>query len=401
MSLLALIVAAFAAFGLVQSLSGLLAVRRFRGGAPPAPLARPPVSVLKPLHGDEPMLEAALASFCAQHYPNFQIVFGVQDAADPAVGVVRRLQTRFPEHDLVLVVDSTPHGANRKISNLINMFPRARHDLLVIADSDVHVAPDYLERIVAALDVPGTGLVTTVYSGLPARADLSSNLGATQISHVFLPGALLARGLGRQDCLGATMALKRETLMAIGGLHALADHLADDAMLGKLIGAQNLAVRLAATVPATTVPEAALPALFHHELRWGRTIQSLEPLGYALSLVQYPIFWAVLAMALSGVEQWSVGLFAAAWACRAGVSRGIDRMLGLAVAAPVWLLPLRDLMSVSVILASHRGKQVKWRGQVLRVDRPAYAAGSYAPPYAAPAYAPASYARPDRLLRKG
>lgn len=377
MILLASIVAALAAFGLVQAISGLLAVRRFRrkpAGAPGgADDPWPAVTILKPLHGDEPMLEEALASFCDQRYPRFQIVFGVQDAADPALAVVRRLQARFPGCDIDLVMDDTPHGPNRKIGNLINMFPRARHDVLVIADSDVHVAPDYLERIVAALHVPGTGLVTTLYSGLPAQPGLPSALGATQINHVFLPGALLARGLGRQDCLGATMALRRKTLLAIGGLRALADHVADDAVLGRLIGDQGLAIRLAATVPATTVPERQLHALFHHELRWARTIQSLVPVGFAFSILQFPIFWAALSVGLSAGEEWAVGLFVLSWAARAGIARGIDRSLGLATSAPVWLLPLRDLMSVFVILASYRGDQVKWRGEVMRVDRSRYA----------------------------
>ncbi|MBV9735656.1 MAG: bacteriohopanetetrol glucosamine biosynthesis glycosyltransferase HpnI [Acidisphaera sp.] len=402
MVLLEITVAALAAFGLVQAMSGLFAVRRFRRKPAVAPGGRddpwPAVTILKPLHGDEPMLEEALASFCAQRYPRFQIVFGVQDAADPALAVVRRLRERFPACDIDDVVDGTPHGPNRKIGNLINMFPRARHDVLVIADSDVHVAPDYLERIVAALRVPGTGLVTTLYSGLPARPGLPSALGATQISHVFLPGALLARGLGRQDCLGATMALHRETLLTIGGLHALADHLADDAVLGRLVGAQGLSVGLAATVPATTVPESRLHALFYHELRWARTIQSLVPVGFALSVLQFPIFWAALSVGLSGGEEWAFGLFALSWAARAGIARGIDRALGLPTSAPVWLLPLRDLMSVFVILASYRGGEVRWRGEVLRVDRP-----RYAPRYAAARYAPAAYprARYPRTLGEG
>ncbi len=113
------------------------------------------MTVLKPLFGAEPMLEQALASLCAQDYPAFQVVFGVQDPADPAVAVVRRIQARFPQCDIALVVDPTPHGRNRKVGNLINMMAAARHDVLVIADSDVHAAPDYLTRIVAALEPAG------------------------------------------------------------------------------------------------------------------------------------------------------------------------------------------------------------------------------------------------------
>ena len=129
-----------------------------------------PVTVLKPLHGDEPLLEEALASVCRQDYPTWQVVFGVQDPADTALPVVRRLQARFPDCDIAVVVDPTTHGRNRKVANLINMLPAAKHDVLVIADSDVHVAPDWLRRLVAALEAPGVGLVTTIYTGLPATA---------------------------------------------------------------------------------------------------------------------------------------------------------------------------------------------------------------------------------------
>src|ERR1700731_341294 len=151
----------------------------------------PPVTILSPLCGDEPLLEEALASCCCQTYPAFQIVFGVQDRADPALAVAQRLRDRFPRCDITIVVDDTPHGPNRKIANLINMLPSARHDVLVISDSDLHVTPDYLEQLVAALEVPGTGLVTAVFIGLAARRGWPAWLGATPISHVFLPGVLV------------------------------------------------------------------------------------------------------------------------------------------------------------------------------------------------------------------
>ena len=367
-----------AALGLVQALGGWLAVCRFaRRRDTAAALLLPRVTILKPLHGDEPLLEEALAAFCAQDYPDYQIVFGVQDLADPALHVVQRLRQRFPERDIELVADSTPHGSNRKIANLINMFPAARHDVLVMADADVHVAPDYLRHVMAALHQPGTGLVTTLYSGLPADRGLPALLGAGQISHVFLPGALMARALGRQDCLGATMALRRETLAAVGGFAALANHLADDAVLGHLVGERGLAVRLAATVPATTVAETGLGALFQHELRWARTIHSVAPLGHALSAIQYPLFWALLAVLLSGGDRHVLALFALSWLVRFAASRGIERRLGLA-SVPPWLLPLRDVMSIAVMAASYRGNQVRWRGQVMRADRRAYRAAVYA-----------------------
>ena len=387
--------------GLAQALAGWWVAHRFatahtvgtRHSAPADDGAGEPwpaITVLKPLHGDEPLLEQALASVCAQDYPRFQVIFGVQDGADPAIAVVERLKTRFPDRDIVLVIDPAWHGPNLKVGNLINMFQAARHDVIMIADSDLHVRPDYLRHLVEALGQPGVGLVTTLYAGLPAIPALPARLGATQITHGFLPGALLARAMGRQDCLGATMALRRETLERIGGLRALVPHLADDNVLGQLVARLGLRVALAGTVPLTTVPEATVTALFRHELRWARTIRRLEPVGFAASVLQYPLAWSLLlilvAAATNGGANWGAswpwGVFALAWAVRSTAARGIDRALSpliatglnpaerLAIRCPVWLLPAREIMAVSVMLASYAGKQVDWRGHGMQADNP-------------------------------
>jgi len=375
LDLIEFLFAALAVAGIAQSLAGWLAVRRFRIAARPAGAKfRPGITILKPLHGDEPMLEQALASVCAQDYPKFQIVFGVQSAMDTAIPVVQRLAARFPDLDIALVIDSTAHGRNRKIGNLINMFPEARHDVIVLADSDVHVAPDYLDRIVDELRKPGTGLVTALYTGLPADRGVPATLGATWITHGFLPGALMARGLGRQDCLGGTMALRRSTLMAIGGLAALAHHLADDNVLGRLVRARGFRVGLARTITATTVPETTLPALFRHELRWSRTILALVPREFALSSIQHTLFWALATVVASGFDGWSLALFLFAWIARGAAARDIDAALArthanLASPAPIWLLPLRDLMSMAVMLASYGGDEVEWRGNMMSTGR--------------------------------
>ncbi len=341
--------------------------------------------MLKPLHGDEPGLEDALATLCRQDYPDFQVVFGVQDPADPAIAVVRRVQTRFPGRRLTLVVDPTTHGANRKVANLINMLPAARHAVLAIADSDLHVAPDWLDRLAAALEPEGTGLVTTLYAGRPATGAWVQRLGAEQITHAFLPGALLARALGRQDCLGATMVLRRATLARIGGFEALVDHLADDNALGRKVQALGLAVALADTVPQTTVPEATPAALWRHELRWARTVRALAPAAFAASALQYPIVWALAAVALSGGAGWSWAGLAGAWTVRAAAGRGIDLALRrhggtLAFPLPVWLLPVRELISLAVLIAAFAGNRVEWRGHHLTADRPARTRDQGSPP---------------------
>ena len=371
MTALALLAALVCVAGLVQAMYGAGLVANFVGRPPATPRQPHPITVLKPLHGDEPLLEEALATLCQQDYSAFQIVCGVQDPADPAIRIVERLRERFPSVDIALVVDPTPHGSNRKVANLINMLPSAKHNILAIADSDLHVRPGYLADLVATLERPNVGLATVLYTGLPATPSMPRLLGATSITHGFLPGATMARAMGRQDCLGATMCLRRETLERIGGLPALADHLADDNVLGQLVRRLGLRVELADTIVATTVPENSLGALFRHELRWARTIKALEPVGFALSALQYPLFWAAAAVLLSGLAAWSIAMFLGTWAIRALAATWIDwalrgKLESLASPAPIVLLPLRDILSVVTMLASHAGKQVDWRGHTMQ-----------------------------------
>jgi ceramide glucosyltransferase len=360
--------------GALQAVAGLLAVRVFAARPPRAPAPQPPVTILKPVCGDEPLLEEAIASFCTQDYPAFQLVIGAQDPDDPALAVARRLQARFSDHDITVVADSTWHGANRKIANVMNMLPYAKHDVLVLADSDLHVLPDYLAQVVAALQLPGTGLVTTLCGGEPAAPGIAARLGATHISHSFLPGALLSVALGRQDCLGGTMALRRDTLARVGGLGALVDHLADDNVLGTLVHRLGLTVRLADTLPVVTVQERALHPLWLHELRWARTIGALAPLVFAASTLQFPLLWGALAVLLSGGALSALLAFAAAFAIRGAVVWGIDQTLRPVRARPAqptpwWLLPLRDALSVAEIMVSYWNDVVVWRGHTLHADR--------------------------------
>ena len=363
--------AAFLALaGSVQAMAGGRMIRRFTDAASTTETIEPlaPATLLKPLHGDEPMLEEALASFCTQDYPCLQIIFGVQRNDDPALAVVARLRHRFPDLDTMVVVDATQHGPNRKVGNLINMLPHAKHRLLVISDADIHAAPDMVRSVLAALQRPGVGLATTLYTGLPASRGLYRLLGAAQINQAFLPGALLGRALGREDCLGAVMALTADTLDAIGGLRALSPHLADDAVLGRKVRELGLGVALARSVPATSVIETRFGELFSHELRWGRTVRSQAPVGYPMSVVQAPIAWALLAVAASGISIVSLALLAAVWAVRHTSGRDAERRLCGRAFTPFWLAPLRDLLSLAIIVISHAGGQVAWRGQRLHIS---------------------------------
>lgn len=359
--------AGLAGAGIVQSAVGYGLLRRKKREVAAMLDIWPAITVLKPLCGDEALLDAALSSFCEQDYPEFQIVFGVQSAADPALETVARLRRRYPRLVIDVVVDATRHGRNAKVGNLINMFPAARHDLIVIADSDIHAPPDTLRSVAAALMQPGVGLVSTLYTGLPATGALAGALGAAQINHSFLPGALMARSLGRQDCLGAIMALQRSTLTRIGGLAALSDHLADDALLGQLVRDQGLRVALATAIPATTVPETRLSALFAHELRWMRTVKSVAPVGFVLGALQYPLFWAALMLAFEFDMAAAWVVFLTMWLIRSILAELFDRLLHSVGRLPMWCLPFRDVLSVATILASYRSNRVAWRGKEYRV----------------------------------
>ncbi len=347
-------------FGMATCVAGWISVVRFGRTPKQTPVDRPPVTILRPLCGNEPLLEEALESCCRLAYPDYQIVFGVQNPADPALAMVTRLRERHPDHDIAVVVDSTLHGGNRKA---------ARHDIVVVCDSDLHLPTDYLDSLLVTLERPGTGLVTCVYAGLPAaESGLPAAMGATWITHTFLPGVMLSRSLGREDCLGSTVLMRRDILERAGGFAGVSDLLAEDNVLGQRVRKLGLNVRLADTVVAATVPEASWAALWEHEMRWSRTIRTLAPAAHVASALQFPLFWAGLAVLLSGAGGWPLVLFVTAWAVRAlaaqGVEQGIRRYLGTTTlpSTALWLLPARDLLSVMEIAASFCIDEVVWRG---------------------------------------
>ncbi|QDH13700.1 glycosyltransferase [Formicincola oecophyllae] len=368
--------------GLVQAMLGLRALRRFKRqagtAAPPlagraAPFSTeeptwPSVSLFKPVCGEEPLLEEALESFFKLAYPGtHELVFGLHSADDKALPVIKALIARHPEVEARLVIDATLHGSNRKVSNLINMASHAQYDVWVVADSDIHVEESYLTKVVKPLGDPGTGLVTALYTGLPASNTLVRQMGAYQINASFLPGALMARQMGRQDSFGATVALHRQTLAQLGGFEALANQVADDALLGALTRRHGLAVALAPTLCQTTISETSLAALLSHELRWGRTTRKVAPVGYALSILQYPLFWAVGAILLRPASTPAWGLLGGGWLARLVMNRFLGQETGIDLTGLDFFLPLRDCLSAGIVLASLTGRRVTWRGHTLQL----------------------------------
>ncbi len=322
----------------------------------------PAVTIFKPLYGDEPRLFENLASFCGQDYPApVQIVCGVQNPNDAAIAAVDRLKGSFPDCEVQLVVDATPHGSNLKVANLINMARHARHDCLIVADSDIGVEPDYLQRVTGALAAPDVGAVTCLYYGV-AAAGFWSRMSALAIDAHFLPNVLvgLATGLAK-PCFGSTIVLTRQRLIEIGGFEAFADRLADDYAMGGALRARGLRVATSDVLVAHSCAEASFGELWGHEMRWARTILNVDPLGYVGSLVTHPFGWALFAIA-AGAPLGGAVAAGAAILCRVALLRALTRNYRLP-APPYWLAPARDLLSFAVFFWSFCGRDLTWRGR--------------------------------------
>jgi ceramide glucosyltransferase len=340
----------------------------FRFARLPLPIAaeQQAVSVLKPLHGDEPGLYENLRSFAEQDYSAKQIVLGVNDPRDGALGAAAALIRDFPG-ETALVVDPHMRGGNQKVSNLENMLAAARHEVLVLADSDMRVDRRYLAAVTAPLSDSRTGIVTCLYKGV-STGGIWSELGAMHINFGFLPSALLGAALGvGGGCFGATIALRRNTLDHIGGFARLRDELADDHRLGEAVRAQGLAVVLSRYVVDAQVSEPSLTALWRHELRWARTVRRVAPAGFVGSIATHPLALAVVAAAVCGFDLTACAFVGITFLARSASAASIARALGLPRAKP-WLLPARDALSFVVFVASFFGRTVFWREQNFRVE---------------------------------
>ncbi len=331
--------------------------------------AQPPATVLKPLCGEEFQLYEHLRSFCAQNYPRFQIVFGVQDGADSAVRAVRRLQQEFPALEIDLVIDASRHGSNAKVSNLMNMLHRARYELLLIADSDIRVPADYLSQVLAPLAEPGVGLVTCPYAGRP-RAGVSSALGAIFINDWFIPQVRVAALFGSQSFVsGATIALRREVLERSGGLAALADQLADDFKLGEQVRRLGLRVVLSGLRVDTVVDEPSFAAWWRHSLRWLRTIYSIQPWGYAFCFLTFSLPLALAGAALTGFTAGGLILLGITAAARLVLHFHLRRGGVSAEWLQLVLLLPHDLLLFAMWCWSFRNREVTWRQERFDVGR--------------------------------
>jgi ceramide glucosyltransferase len=320
---------------------------------------RPPLTILKPLCGAEAELYERLRSLCSQPYQDLQIVFGVADPGDAALPVVRRLMAEFPERDIALVVSDAQHGVNRKVSNLINMMPVAKHDVLLLSDSDVRLPDDCLGAFVAPLADTTVGAVTAPYRAIP-RHGAASRFGALLINDWFFPATLISEALGPVAfCHGQLSVVRRDSLAAIGGFAALANQLADDFMLGQLIARSGQRVVLSRVVVDVSVDEDFV-SLARRELRWARTIRATEPIGHFWSVVTHclPLTASLLLAFPSSI---GAAVLLATAALRVLLHRLVSARLGIAPEA-AWVILAREAACCGIWLSGYAGRSIEWRG---------------------------------------
>ncbi len=359
--------AAIAGIGIAYQLVSLFALWRFFAKAPARSRSTEPVTLLKPLHGAEPRLADNLATFLAQEYSGpVQMVCGVRDGADGAVAAVDALRRNHPRADIVLAGDHPRIGANAKIGNLAHMMGQARHDVLVQSDSDMAVGRDYLAIVMGALEQPGVGAVSCLYVG-HADAGLWSLLDAAIVSYSGTPKVVMSLFTGAAvPCMGSTIAMRRETLDAIGGFERFADVLADDYAIGEAVRATGQSIAMPALLLVHACPHGSLGELWRQHLRWAVTIRGVQPFLHVASGVVYAIPLSLLTMIVLPLP--GLALLAMALAARLAVARRMDT-LARRKSAPFWLVPVADCIDFAVYAASLVARTIHWRGSRLTMTQ--------------------------------
>jgi len=363
-AILEIVAGSCAVLGTAFHLFSILSAWRFLRQPRATPGFHPSVSILKPVRGADPQAYECFRSHCLLDYPEYEVIFGVHDPSDPAVALVEQLQKEFPQRRIELVVCPRELGTNRKVSNLIQMLPAARHDYLLVSDGDIRVPADYLPRVMAPMADARVGLVTALYRAVAGRT-LGSKLEALSISD-FATAVLVSYRSRRHFHygFGSTLAFPRRVLEQVGGFEALADYLADDHQLGTLIAQAGYRVILSDLTVETTLPDYSLRDFWNHQLRWARTVRDASPRGNVGLILVFGVQWAAVAVIAAAGDAWALVLLAVAYAAR------ITSLLVTASAVckdsgtlrRLWLLPLRDLQAVLVWAASFAGRTVIWRG---------------------------------------
>lgn len=358
------------------SLAAIVAADRFfrpprfapdGSGAAAADAFTPPVSILKPIRGLDRETYENYASFCRQDYPDFEILFCVADEADPAVPVIEQLIRDFPQRSIRLLIGAEPLGASDKVNKLCRMVREARHEIIIVTDSDVRVAAGFLEAVIAPLRDPAVGGVTCLYRGL-TDGSFPANLEALGNSTDFAPGVLVAWMLGGEKLnftLGAVMATKKTRLAEIGGFESLADYFSDDYELGNRLAASGYWVELSRFPVDIVYPRESLTEAFRHQLRWNLSIRYSRPWGHVGLIFTQLLVWCLAGLFLTHSWLGEFG-FAAGYTLlrREMVLRTAVRgMQDKLAREKMWMLATRDLFAFIVWLVSFFPQRIYWRDQ--------------------------------------
>ena len=346
-----------------QGIALAAVLARLRKVDPPA-VEFPPVSVLKALRGTEPGSYEALCSHAEQNYPNFELLFSVGDASDPALGEVKRLAREYPDVQIRFIVRQT-QAPNHKVASLIDLGKLARHEVILVNDGDIHVEPKYLQNIVAMLNVPPTGLVTCLYK---ARATTTPGwFEALGVATDFVPSALVAPFVGVSEfALGSTMLFRRADLEAIGGFEALGDYISDDYQLGLKISKLGRRIHLSTEIVETSLSAATWKEAWSHQVRWARTIKASrgDLIGYLGLPVTFATLWSIVAAAFGW---WTIAVWLFALRFAVALAAAGPLLKDEAALRHIWALPLRDLWGSAVWVAGVVGRKVEWGGRQMRL----------------------------------
>lgn len=355
---------------LAYSLISLACARRYFSAPLPENREHPAVTIIKPVKGMDAGSYENFASFCNQDYPGeVQLLFAAASADDPVVAVIRQLIDDIPGADISLVINPAIHGPNHKVSNLINAFPRARHDIIIVCDSDIRVPPDYLKAVTAHYSDPRVGLVTSLYRTSSVNG-ITNAIEATGFTAEMVPNVMVALQLeGLSFALGASMAVRREALSAIGGFQVLADFLADDYQLGNQLHRAGWSIVLDRCFVESMVKPESLATVLSRQLRWARTMRISRPAGYLASGITLPFPAALLAAFIAPDATFGLSSIALLYGVRLSVTTIFSRCFIHDGLLPkwIWLIPLRDMLAFFTWAFSFLGNQVEWRGSRFRL----------------------------------
>ncbi|PYU84408.1 MAG: ceramide glucosyltransferase [Acidobacteria bacterium] len=338
--------------------------RRLRKLPPVDRSFTPPVSILKPVRGMDHEGDENFASFCRLDYTDYEILFAVADASDPVIPVIEKLQTNYPKKAIRLIVGVEQLGITRKTNSLVRLVREAKHELLVINDSDVRVEEDYLRDVVAPFADPNVGCVTAFFRGM-TEGGFAADVDAVGVPTDSAANTLVARTFGSMDfALGWTMATTKTRLAEIGGFESLVNHHSDDFALGNEIFKRGYRIELTRKPVWMVFPRETLRDFLQHELRWSILLRNLRPAGYAAMSMTFGLPWALLVALVAPSYSIALSYFAAYLVLRLAVawSIGVWGLGDPVVRRKIWLVPVRDALNFCVYLASFFSNTVRWRG---------------------------------------